>query len=122
MLPSSKNMNTLLASENVKLLYKTLTKLPPFTHLSMPEAHKVNFVIIRDPSVYGLFEPEPLTISISSGRCGHFETIIKTLMHEMVHLHCYCNKEDNYEEHSNKLFKKIIKQCAKLYGFDPKEL
>jgi hypothetical protein len=40
----------------------------------------------------------------------------------MVHLHCYYTKEENYEEHRNVKFKKIIKQTAEIYGFDPKEL
>jgi len=115
-------MNILLTEENLKTLYKALLKLPPFNQLQMPEAHKVDFKVIRDPEVYGLFEPDPNTISVSSGRCSHFDTIFKTLIHEMVHLHCYYTKEENYEEHRNVKFKKIIKQTAEIYGFDPKEL
>ena len=114
-------MNILLTEENLKTLYRALLKLPPFNNLQMP-AYKVEFKIIRDPNVYGLFEPDPNTISISSGRCSHFDTITKTLIHEMVHLYCYHTKEDNYEEHSNAKFKRVIKQVATLYGFDPKEL
>lgn len=117
-----KPMNTLLTKENLKTLYKALIKLPPFDQLQMPEAHRVEFKVIRDPAVYGLFEPDPNTISVSSGRCSHFDTIIKTLIHEMVHLYCYHTKEDNYEEHRNAKFKRVIKQVATLYGFDPKEL
>jgi len=112
----------LLTSENLKLLYKTFIRLPPFSDLAMPEACDIKFKVIRDDALLGLFEPEPLMLMVSSSRCSHFDTICKTLLHEMAHMHCYLEDLDNYESHNNRLFKKIIKQTAVTYGFDPKEL
>ena len=112
----------LLTADNLRLLYKTFIRLPPFSELAMPEARDVKFKVIRDEELLGLFEPEPLTLMISSGRCSYFDTICKTLLHEMAHMHCYLEDQANYEQHNNRLFKKIIRQIALTYGFDPKEL
>lgn len=112
----------LLTAENLKLLYKTFIRLPPFSDLPMPEASEIKFKVIRDDELLGLFEPEPLMLMVSGSRCSHFDTICKTLLHEMAHMHCYLEDQENYEQHNNRLFKKIIKQTALTYGFDPKEL
>ena len=112
----------LLTSQNLVLLYKTLVRIEPFDTLDMPEASNIKFKVIKDPNVYGLYEPEPHIICVSSGRCSHFDTIVKTLLHEMIHMYCYLEGQNTFELHSNRLFKKLIKKTAVIYGFDPKEL
>jgi len=117
-----KGKKMLLTNENLKLLYKTFVRMAPFDALDMPEASEVKFKVIKDEDIYGLYEPEPHIICVSAGRCSHFDTIVKTLLHEMIHMYCFLEGENTYEMHSNRLFKKLIKKTADLYGFDPKEL
>ena len=113
---------TLLTDANLKLLYKTFVKLPPFDKLNMPYACQIRLKVTRRKDIMGEFAPEENTIYISSAKNGHFDTICKTLLHEMAHLHCYKVKEDEYHDHENKRFKSIIRHIASVYGFDPKEL
>jgi len=113
---------TLLTDANLKLLYKTFVKLPPFDKLNMPHACQIRLKVTRRKDIMGEFAPEENTIYISSAKNGHFDTICKTLLHEMAHLHCYKVKEDEYHNHENKRFKSIIRHIASVYGFDPKEL
>ena len=113
---------TLLTDENLKLLYKTFCRMEPFDKLDMPHAHQIQLKVTRRKDIMGEFAPEENTIYISSARNAHFDTICKTLLHEMAHLYCYKAKEQEYHDHDNKRFKSIIRHIASLYGFDPKEL
>lgn len=113
---------TLLTDENLKLLYKTFVKLPPFDKLNMPHACQIKLKVTRRKDIMGEFAPDENTIYISSARNAHFDTICKTLLHEMAHLYCYKLKHEDYHDHENREFKKILKHIASLYGFDPKEL
>ena len=94
----------------------------PFDKLDMPHAHQIQLKVTRRKDIMGEFAPEENTIYISSARNSHFDTICKTLLHEMAHLYCYKVKEQEYHDHENKRFKAIIRHIASLYGFDPKEL
>ena len=113
---------TLLTNENLKLLYKTFLRLEPFNKLKMPHAHEIKLKVTRRKDIMGEFAPDEMTIYISSAKNSHFDTICKTLLHEMAHLHVYKQKDEDYDSHDNKRFKVIIKHIANLYGFDPKEL
>ena len=96
--------------------------MEPFDKLNMPHAHQIQLKVTRRKDILGEFAPEENTIYISSARNAHFDTICKTLLHEMAHLYCYKVKEQEYHDHENKRFKAIIRHIASLYGFDPKEL
>ena len=113
---------TLLTEENLKLLYKTFCRMEPFNKLNMPHAHQIKLKVTRRKDIMGEFAPDENTIYISSARNAHFDTICKTLLHEMAHLYCYKLKHEDYHDHENREFKKILKHIASLYGFDPKEL
>jgi len=88
----------------------------------MPHPGQLRFKVTRRKDIMGEFAPDEDTIYISSAKNGHFDTICKTLLHEMAHLAVYKEKNEDYDSHDNKRFKLIIKHIASLYGFDPKEL
>ena len=113
---------TLLTDDNLKLLYKLFVKFPPFDKLDMPHACQIKFKVTRRKDIMGEFAPDENTIYISSAKNGHFDTICKTLLHEMAHLAVYEQGDEAYDSHDNKRFKTIIRHIASLYGFDPKEL
>ena len=96
--------------------------MEPFDKLDMPHAHQIKLKVTRRKDIMGEFAPDENTIYISSAKNAHFDTICKTLLHEMVHLYCFKHKEAEYYSHDNKHFKSIIKHIASVYGFDPKEL
>lgn len=106
--------------DTLKATYEFLVKLNPFNKWNLPDSSQVIFKVINDDEVLGLYEPEPDCISISKARHDHLDTIIKTMAHEMCHLKLYLNNK-TYEQH-NSQFKKLTKQVAIQFGFDPKEL
>ena len=116
-----------ITENNIANLYSALIEFPVFDEFKLPPASKVDFVIVNDPSMYGQYEPpeagEPHTITISTAKCGHLDTVMKTLTHEIIHMICYLEapKTDKYCSHKG-LFLKLQKRVAKMYGFDPKEL
>jgi hypothetical protein len=57
-----------------------------------PHAHQIKLKVTRRKDILGEFAPDENTIYISSARNAHFDTICKTLLHEMAHLHCVQNK------------------------------
>lgn len=75
----------------------------------------------------GQYEPpengEPHVITISTAKCGHLDTVIKTICHEIIHMICYLEspKTDKYTSHKG-LFLKLQKRIANHLGYDPKEL
>jgi hypothetical protein len=77
---------TLLTDENLKLLYKTFCRMEPFNKLKMPYTHEIKLKVTRRKDIMGEFAPDENTIYISSARNAHFDTICKTLLHEMAHL------------------------------------
>jgi hypothetical protein len=80
-------------------------------------------VVCNDPEIYGEYEPEPHKITISKGRCSHLDTVIVTLLHEMIHQMMYIKypKSEIYTSHKGE-FKQIKMKVAKQFGFDPLEL
>jgi len=106
--------------DTLKLTYEYLTQLYPFNKWNLPDSSQVIFKVINDDEVLGLYEPEPDCISISKARHDHLDTIIKTMAHEMCHFKLYINNK-TYENHNSE-FKKLTKQVATEFGFDPKEL
>lgn len=96
--------------------------MPPFDKINMPHPGQLRFKVTRRKDIMGEFAPDEDTIYISSTKNGHFDTICKTLLHEMAHLAVHEEKYEDYDSHDNKRFKVIIKHIASLYGFDPKEL
>ena len=118
---------TFITENNIANLYDTLIQFPVFDEFRLPPSSKIDFQVVHDNSICGQYEPpeagEPHVITISTAKCGHLDTVIKTLCHEIIHMICYLEspKTEKYTSHKG-LFSKLQKRVAKMYGFDPKEL
>jgi len=88
--------------------------------MKMPYPSDIEWIVIDDADLYGQYRPSPHEITMSSARNGHFDTVARTLLHEMVHMLLYLEGKQ-YEKH-NKNFLKYTYKIAEIYGFDPKEL
>ena len=84
---------TFITENNIANLYSAIIEFPVFDEYKLPPASKVDFIVVNDPSMYGQYEPpeqgEPHIITISTAKCGHLDTVIKTLCHEIIHMICY---------------------------------
>lgn len=117
---------TFITEDNIAALYAAFVHFPPFDNYKFPPPSKVDFVIVNNIDLYGEYQPcesgDPHIITISKGKCSHIDTVIKTLMHEMIHMALYLDApRSDYHSHKGR-FNKLQKQVAKIYGFDPKEL
>jgi hypothetical protein len=115
-----------LNSEAVKHLYASLYCIYPFTKWKMPLPDEIEFIVTPDPDVMGTYlldtgDDYEHTITISSGRCGHYYTMLTTLAHEMVHMSFHRQKGDKWTQHG-KPFRTRCKIVAHELGFDPLEL
>jgi len=110
----------IITEDIIQTTYEYLVQIKPFNKWNLPLSRKIEFAVINDKEVMGLYEPEPHCISISKARHDHLDTVLKTVAHEMCHLKLYLDGKQ-YELH-NKDFNKLSKQVAKEFGFDYKEL
>lgn len=104
-----------LRPEHLAAMYDCLRILPPFSEWKLPESDAVEF---RTPAIndFGEFR-EPNIITVSSARHAHFDTIMQTLAHEMIHLQQHITKTENKYQH-NADFKRKAKRVASNFGWD----
>lgn len=118
---------TFITENNIANLYSALIEFPVFDEYKLPPASKVDFVVVHDDTICGEYQPpeagEPHVITISTAKCGHLDTVLKTLCHEIIHMICYLEspKTEKYVSHKG-LFLKLQKRIANNLGYDPKEL
>jgi len=118
---------TFITENNIANLYSALIEFPVFDEYKLPPASKVDFVVVHDDTMCGEYQPpesgDPHIITISTAKCGHLDTVIKTLCHEIIHMICYLEspKTEKYVSHKG-LFLKLQKRIANNLGYDPKEL
>ena len=118
---------TFITENNIANLYSALIEFPVFDEYKLPPASKVDFVVVHDDTICGEYQPpeagEPHVITISTARCGHLDTVLKTLCHEIIHMCVYLDspKTEQYTSHKG-LFLKLQKRIANNLGYDPKEL
>jgi hypothetical protein len=105
-------------------IYLTLAKCEPFTKWDLPPSELCRFLIVDDHSVMATYEYDeslarPHIFCISKARCGWYDTIVRSMAHEM--LHCSSHKSGKWNFH-DATFKRRKTQVGLELGFDPKEL
>lgn len=109
-----------ITPDSIRIIYECLMQLYPFNTWNLPPSKKIDFEVVNDKELMGSYTPEPHSICISKARHNHFDTICRTMAHEMCHLKLYLDGKQ-YELH-NKDFIKLSKQVANEFGYDFKEL
>ena len=72
-------------------LYSAIYCMKPFDRWAMPLPEQICFIVDSDPQLMGSYlyddgEKYEHTITISSARCGHLDTVIRVLCHECIHM------------------------------------
>ena len=95
--------------------------MKPFNTWNLPNTALINFVVTNEEDAYGtyVYDDDIHIITISKAKCSHFETILKTLAHEMIHMKRYKTKA--WDQH-DAVFRRYAKSIANEFGFDPLEL
>jgi len=110
----------LVTANTCKAVYEMLYQVPPFCKWNLPPSDDIEFVVMHDPSCYGMYEPEHI-ITISSAKHGHLDTIIRTMAHEMIHLYQFTRNRGGWNIHGA-VFNRYAHKVSESLGFDPKEL
>ena len=115
-----------LNSAILRNIYTTLVICDPFVSWKLPLPQEIKFIVDLDESAMGTYlfddggEYEHI-ITISSARCGHLDTVIRTMAHEMIHASRWETSTCAWQKH-DKTFKHRAKMVANELGFDPLEL
>ena len=100
-----------------------LRVIKPFSNWSLPTVDDIKFIVNTDLDTLGTYiyddDLKKHIITISKEKCGHLETVIKTMCHEMIHMKRY--KSKHWDKH-DKVFRKYATTVANSLGFDPQEL
>ena len=107
----------ILTSTYLATLYTAFKQIPPFTQFKLPPASKVKFVITKSKARYGRFDSDAMAIEVSAYSCGHFNTIISVLLHEMTHMALFIVKDPGWARHGT-AFWKIKHQYSNMYNLD----
>lgn len=104
----------------LRACYNFLSETLPFRNWNLPDGDDVEFVVVRDPSLFGWYSPinGRHRIGISETTVGHTDTLIRTMAHEMVHVHEHCSGPCR-DGHS-RAFRKWAALVCKHHGFDPR--
>jgi hypothetical protein len=101
-------------------IYTCLKDFPPFNRWGLPDADSVEFRTTLRKDRHGDFTAdtkEAHRIMLSLPKHHHFDSAVKTMAHEMVHLSQEIAKTDSQTEH-NADFMNRAKQVCKNFGFD----
>ena len=109
----------------LKHLYAAIYCMKPFSDWrSMPLPEEIDFIVDQgeDMGTY-LYDPGndkfEHTITISSARCGHLDTVIRVLCHECIHM---SRHKSSKWTHHDKEFRNRAHRISSELGFDPLEL
>jgi hypothetical protein len=100
--------------------YDFLESTDPFRRWNLPPSEDITFRVMRDPSARGwhTIHKGRDEIAISSTCVKHSHTLIRTMAHEMIHVHERHAKACTSGAHSA-AFKRWAEQVCKVHGFDP---
>ncbi|NBQ47512.1 MAG: hypothetical protein EBU33_03535 [Sphingobacteriia bacterium] len=106
-------------------IYVTLCNCEPFTKWNLPLPEEINFVVDWDTDAMGTYcyddgEDWAHTLSVSMAKCGHLDTVIRTVAHEMIHASRH-QSETAWSKH-DATFRRRAALVATELGFDPLEL
>ena len=77
-----------ITPKRVAMMYHLLRGLPPFSRWSLPETVDVRFHTPCRRDVYGehCHKRGGHIVTVSTDNHGHFDTALRTLAHEMIHM------------------------------------
>lgn len=121
-----------LSAAMLERAYDFLVVTPPFYTWGMPFADEVEFAVIRNENYLGFFSVQRREtafgylsleewgkIEISDRCCGHTDTLLRAMAHEMIHLYQWHSGKDTRSKH-NADFKRRAKRVCEAHGWDPK--
>jgi len=99
--------------------YTYLCEIEPCSEWNLPPAEEVKFSIIRKTDRYAHYQLRggKHHIAVSSRFVGRHETLLATMLHEMIHLHIEHNGISDTHEHGP-VFQKLADKACRIHEFD----
>jgi hypothetical protein len=102
-------------------VYELLIQLPPVKAWRLPPSQDLIFSVRHLPDVYGLFEPDPHKITISSAKHAHLDTVYQNNGSRNDPPPPLHPQRSQWDKHT-KTFLDCAAKVSHTLGFDPKEL
>lgn len=114
-----------LTPEVLAAAYDYLAVTEPFRRWNLPESEEVKFRVIKQPGYFGWYQRDGKAhvISISAAQIAYSSTLLRTMAHEMIHLHLEITGMESRGKETvhNAAFRRFAARVTKYHGFDPKE-
>lgn len=113
-------MSLTFTSDTLRAAYDFLNETPPFNKWNLPDGDDVEFKVIRDAGRFGWyrFDGARHVIALSSACIGHTDTLMRTMAHEMIHLHEEHAEACTPRQDHSKAFYRWAAIVCKHHGFD----
>jgi len=107
--------------KTVKAVYEMLIATKALRDVGLPQANEIEFELLpAKDNVMATYTPDPDTIGICPDRHRFLTSLIKSMVHEIIHMANYYYGK-SYLRH-DKNFKELRKHIADEYGFDENEI
>lgn len=112
-----------LTTEALRAAYDLLNATPPFSRWNLPDGEDIEFKVVRDPRCYGWYQRRRgrHVIAVSRRMVGYTSTLLRTMAHEMVHVHEGHTGVDKARVEHSAAFRKWAAQVCRVHGFDPRD-
>jgi hypothetical protein len=105
----------------IKAVYEMLSQMPVLRQVGYPPSDEVEFILLPvEDKVMASYTPDPDIIGICPERHRFLTSLIKSMIHEMIHM-CNHMHGTSYIRH-DKNFDSVRKQIADAFGFDENEI
>jgi hypothetical protein len=107
-------------------IYLMLCQCKPFTGWTLPASEEIKFLVTNEIDAMGTYQYDDdedyvHTLTISKAKCGHLDTVIRTVAHEIIHMSRAGTVTDAWTKH-DATFRRRAHLIATELGFDPLEL
>lgn len=115
-------MSFVLTRDTLRAAYDLLQETQPFCRWNLPDSDDVVFRVARSHNNFGwhTFDGVQHGIAISAATVGTLDTLLKTMAHEMIHVHEHSTRSCKSNTEHSAAFKRWAAQVSKIHGFDPK--
>jgi hypothetical protein len=98
--------------------YDYLCEFPPFDKWNLPPSEDIKFSIIKKADRYAHYQMVNGVhhIAVSTKFVGRHESLLSTLSHEMIHLHCRAANQD--ERPARQRLPEVRRSRLQIHEFD----
>jgi hypothetical protein len=110
----------LLTADLLLATYNMVAEMPPFVGWNLPDGDEVAFHLTNERGTRGWHScsNNKHAIGISSACVQRFDTLILTMMHEMVHMHENHTNLDRGDVDHSRAFRKWAEQVCRIHKLD----